>query len=127
MKTIIIVALASLASTTGLISSVQAQSNPKPEDFTRSGDSLEGIESRTVEGDYRSFFGQEATGRNTGRNNRETFELSRKKGRGLLQLNDDLQFVINRSTPQPINATPFRNSERSIDGQRVEVKLDLDQ
>lgn len=129
MKTVVVAAMAALASITGLAGSVHAQSTATPSqetrDFTLSGESLTGIESRTVEGDYQTFFLRGVPGR-ISVNNREDFSLSRKRSRGLLQVDDDVELLINRSTPQPINASPFRENDRLNDSQRVEVQLGVD-
>jgi hypothetical protein len=131
MQNIISTTLVVLASTTIVSAgSVQAQyprtPNQQTEDFTISGDSLEGIENRTVEGDYRQFFGGNAATNRTNRIN-ESYEMNRKGGRGLLQVGSDAELQINRQTPEPVNAIPFRDSDRQIDSNRVELKLDLGQ
>ena len=125
MKTIIPTTLVVLASTSiVLANSVQAQSptipNQQTEDFTLSGDSLEGIENRTVEGDYRQFFGPNAAASTIN----ESYEMTKKGSRNPLQVGKDTELQINRQTPQPINAVPFRENERN-DTNRVELKLDL--
>lgn len=125
MKIIIPTTLLVLASTSIIFAnSVQAQSptilSQQTDDFTLSGDSLEGIETRTVEGDYRQFFGPNA---GTSRIN-ESYEMTKKGDRNPLQVGRDTQLQINRQTPQPINAVPFRENERN-DTNRVELKLDL--
>ncbi|HEY9294818.1 MAG TPA: hypothetical protein VIQ31_00325, partial [Phormidium sp.] len=107
------------------VGSVQAQypriPNQQTEDFTLSGDSLEGIETRTVEGDYRQFFGGNPA---TTRVN-ESYEMTKKGSRNPLQVGEDAELQINRQTPQPINAVPFRENETLNDTNRVELKLDL--
>lgn len=125
MKTIIPTTLVVLASISIVFpSSVQAQyptiPNQPTEDFTLSGDSLEGIENRTVEGDYRQFFGGNAAASTIN----ESYEMTKKGNRNPLQVGRDTQLQINRQTPQPINAVPFRENERN-DTNRVELKLDL--
>lgn len=125
MKTIIPTTLVVLASTSIVFGSalqVQSQTmlNQQTEDFTLSGDSLEGIENRTVEGDYRQFFGGNATANTIN----ESYEMTKKGNRNLLQVGRDAEVQINRQTPQPINAVPFRENERN-DTNRVELKLDL--
>lgn len=125
MKTIIPITLLVLASTSIVLAgSVQAQSptipNQPTDDFTLSGDSLEGIETRTVEGDYRQFFGGNASARRIN----ESYQMTKKGSRNPLQVGNEAELQINRQTPQPINAVPFRENERN-DTNRVELKLDL--
>ncbi|MBE9227660.1 hypothetical protein IQ264_19720 [Phormidium sp. LEGE 05292] len=125
MKTIIPSTLLVLASTSIVLArSVQAQSptisNQPTDDFTLSGDSLEGIETRTVEGDYRQFFGGNASASRIN----ESYQMTKKGSRNPLQVGNDAELQINRQTPQSINAVPFRENERN-DTNRVELKLDL--
>lgn len=125
MKTIIPTTLLILASTSIVLAgSVQAQSptilSQQTDDFTLSGDSLEGIETRTVEGDYRQFFSPNAGAIRIN----ESYEMTKKGSRNPLQVGRDTELQINRQTPQPINAVPFRENERNDTG-RVELKLDL--
>lgn len=125
MKNIIPTTVVFFASTSIVFASpVLAQSSTIPyqqtDDFTLSGDSLEGIENRTVEGDYRQFFGGNAS---ASRNN-ESYQMTKKGSRNPLQVGNEAELQINRQTPQPINAVPFRENERN-DTNRVELKLDL--
>lgn len=125
MKSIIPTTLLVFASTSIVFAtSVQAQSQTisdrQTEDFTLSGDSLEGIETRTVEGDYRQFFGGNASANRIN----QSYEMTKKGNRNPLEVGRDAQLQINRQTPQPINAVPFRENELN-DTNRVELKLDL--
>ncbi|MFB2893297.1 hypothetical protein ACE1CI_10330 [Aerosakkonemataceae cyanobacterium BLCC-F50] len=126
MKTIIPTTLLILASTSIVLAgSVQAQSQTirdrQTDDFTLSGDSLEGIETRTAEGDYRQFFGSNAGAIQIN----ESYQMTKKGSHNPLQVGKDAELQINRQTPQPINAAPFRDNERLNDTGRVELKLDL--
>ena len=126
MKTITPISLVVLASTSLVLTgTAQAQSPAAPnqptDDFTLSGDSLEGIETRSVEGNYRQFFGGNAAASTIN----ETYEMTKKGNRNPLQVGRDAELQINRQTPQPINAVPFRDNERTNDTNRVELKLDL--
>jgi hypothetical protein len=111
----IIAALAILAAIVSLGSSVRAHSPVAPsvngEDYTITGDSLEGIDTRTAEDDFKKFF--EGT----------TADSLSTNGAGNNQISNRLR--LNQSISLP--STPiFLQPAQSTDGNDgVQVQLDL--
>lgn len=134
MKHRIFTILGILAVSTGLASSVHAQSavvsNPDTASVTLSGESLSGISSRTLDNDLNNFFLENSSTipfSTAGNNN----NLIDRNGT-VLPINEDVQLVGNRplypsvnpvpwQQNQPLNNQPFNGTER------VEVQFNLGQ
>ena len=123
-----------LAVTTGLASSVHAQSavvsNPDTANVTLSGESLNGIRSRTLGDDLNHFFlGNSSTTpfRTVGNNNNVI------AGNGAVwQINEDIQLVGNRPLSPSVNSVPWEQHQplnnQPLNGpERVEVQFNLGQ
>lgn len=111
----------------GLANSVSAQSpvTTNAEDLTLSGESLTGIEQRTLRDDFDQFFLNDPAiaWRGTGGNQ---IEFNNQVG-GDWQLIEDVKISINEPLSPPISPINFRRNEDLSSGiDRVEVQVELD-
>ncbi|MEQ8755495.1 MAG: hypothetical protein RID09_18535 [Coleofasciculus sp. G1-WW12-02] len=111
----------------GLANSVSAQSpvTTNAEDVTLSGESLTGIEQRTLRDDFDQFFLNDPTiaWRGTGGNQ---IEFNNQVG-GDWQVMEDVEISINEPFSPPISPINFRRHENLSSGiDRVEVQVELD-
>ncbi|MFP5275123.1 hypothetical protein [Coleofasciculus sp.] len=111
----------------GLANSVSAQSpvTTNAEDVTLSGESLTGIEQRTLSDDFDQFFLNDPTiaWRGTGGNQ---IEFNNQVG-GDWQVMEDVEISINEPFSPPISPINFRRHENLSSGiDRVEVQVELD-
>jgi hypothetical protein len=133
MRHTILTALGVLVAIAEFTTSVQAQpkvsSNPETGQFTLSGNSLVGIESRTVEDDFNKFFLEDSSTLqlNSSRNNND---LINRNG-VVWQISENVQLVANRPIYPSVNPVPWRQhlpltNQPLNSAERVEVQLSLD-
>ena len=134
MKHRIFTVLGLLAVSTGLASSVHAQSavvsNPDTTNVTLSGESLNGIRSRTIGNDLNNFFLDDSstTSFSTVGNNNNLID----RNGTVWPINEDVQLVGNRPLYSSVNAVPWEQHQplnnQPLNGpERVEVQFNLDQ
>lgn len=130
---ILVTALGVLVAIAEFTTSVQAQpnvsSNPETGQYTLSGNSFVGIESRTVEDDFKNFFLEDSSSTevNTSRSNND---LINRNG-VVWQISENLQVVANRPIYPSVNPVPWRQNlpltNQPLNGpERVEVQLGFD-
>jgi hypothetical protein len=130
MRRRITIALGVLAAISGLASSVHAEptvgSNAETEGVTLSGESLVGLESRTVGDDFGQFFLGDAstTPINTteGNNNFNTQD----EDIVIREIDEDTDLVVNQPISPAFNSAPTRQNEPFNTNESVEVQFDLD-
>lgn len=134
MKHRIFTVLGLLAVSTGLASSVHAQSavvsNPDNASVTLSGESLDGIRSRTLGDDLNNFFLDDSSTAplsTVGNNN----NFIARNG-AVWQINEDVQLVVNRPLYPSVNPVPWQenrplNNQPFNGPERVEVQFNLGQ
>ncbi|HEY9597912.1 MAG TPA: hypothetical protein V6D33_09605 [Cyanophyceae cyanobacterium] len=122
MRHRILTTLGVLVAIAGVTHPAHAQStiasNSKTEPLSSSGNSLSGIERRTVEDDFNQFFSGESV-------IPESNSFNTQDGR-VWQISEDVQLVANRQQLSPANPVPWRQNEPFNNNERVEVQLNLD-
>jgi hypothetical protein len=134
MKHRIFTVLGLLAVSTGLASSVHAQSavvsNPDTASVTLSGESLSGIRSRTLSNDLNNFVldnSSTAPSSTVGNNN----NFIARNG-AVWEINEDVQLVGNRPLHPSVNPVPWQQNQplnnQPLNGpERVEIQFNLGQ
>lgn len=122
MRHRILTSLGVLVAIAGVTNSVHAQptiaSNSETQNITLSGESLSGIEGRTVKDDFNPFFvGTPSIPEN------DNFNTQAEQ---VWQINEDVQVVANRQQFPSVNPAPWRQNEPFNSNERVEVQINLD-
>lgn len=122
MRHRILTTLGVLVAIAGVTNPAHAQStiasNSKTEPLSLSGNSLSGIERRSVKDDFNQFFSGESV-------IPESNSFNTEDGR-VWQINDDVRLVANRQQLSPANPVPWRQNEPFNNNERVQVQLNLD-
>lgn len=137
MRHKILTILGALAAITGLASSAHAQSAVAPSsptgEVTLSGNSLVGLQNRTIRTDFNRFFvgnysttSPNRTGSIESNNISSNNNLSLQDP-GVLQISDDVQVVSNEPVYHPSTRVPGQQNIPFHNTDRVQVQVDLSQ
>ena len=132
----ILTALGVLAAITGLASSVHAEptvaSNSRTGEFSLSGESLVGINNRTIGADFNRFFLENnsvltlSNASTTTVNSAGTDNNLIGQQTGILQVSDSVQVITNDSLSSPITLYPGRQNQPFNNIERVQVQLGVE-
>lgn len=136
MKHRILTALGVLAAIAGLASSVHAEptvaSNSRTGGFTLSGESLVGINNRTIGADFNRFFLENSSVPTLSNSSTTTVNSAGSDNNlnaqqtGILQLSDNVQVITNDSLSSPLSLYPGRQHAPLPNVERVQVQLGVE-